>query len=184
MLTKLLWQCPVPLFCVSNSRASCLLARICSDVTVLYFHLNHFAAKQFHIWGQNSGIFYANIFMFWWKSMVTIIAATCSTVSLVILCGPHQSPSILCSICVIVTFVVIIRMIYLLASEMANVVRTFRVTEIMFSTFENIPRANLPEIRDSDLPCCDRHMKVLKYYLAISRYSQHIFWVNDYNSIT
>lgn len=36
---------------------------------------DHFTAKQSHVWEQSGSIYYhGNVFMFWWKSMATIIA--------------------------------------------------------------------------------------------------------------
>lgn len=110
----------------------------------------------------------------WWKSMATVIADTCSTVSLVI--SLQASCAINKCLC---------------ASSPLGLLEWFRCQRLkwqacyrisrsywdyVFPIWEtNIPTGNLPEIRDSDLPCCDRHTKVLKSYLVSSSYVKHIF---------
>lgn len=106
--------------------------------------------------------------------MATVIADTCSTVSLVI--SLQASCAINKCLC---------------ASSPLGLLEWFRCQRLkwqacyrisrsywdyVFPIWEtNIPTGNLPEIRDSDLPCCDRHTKVLKSYLVSSSYVKHIF---------
>lgn len=94
----------------------------------------------------------------WWKSMATMIAATCPTISLVISLQACCSANVCtyphpCGYW----------------NDSGASVSTgkcgagfLEVTKIMVSSFEKRTSMNLREVRDSDLSCCGHRTKVLK----------------------
>lgn len=94
----------------------------------------------------------------WWKSLATMIAATYPTISLVISLQACCSANVCtyphpCGYW----------------NDSGASISTgkcgagfLEVTKIMVSSFEKRTSMNLPEVRDSDLSCCDHGTKVLK----------------------